>query len=575
LIEECRNNYGQLDYKSDIKMDTLLSARLTSSLKEIDKSSTHTVQPFSIEFENKNGLRAAVPSSSLWYAHCFWPLCEQLIEYQSVLDEVKDNLKSNIGYPTSDINDFLKKLPSLQFGVLNSQISLDFKSSVNSILSDPNDQAFFNRYCSEKEWWFKPVRASEAPSGKTLERGDVSDSSLALACGVVIASSSKMLLIIRAFENSKPLRDYFAAKSFEQHKIDEEDDFGQHDARELNNVSPQYNSSHIKGENIIFYGAPGVGKSYKIDQLCTDENSVHTVFHPDTQYTDFVGCLKPSMSEMNIVYAFRPGPFTLAVKLACEKPDEHIVLAIEEINRAAAAAVFGELFQLLDRRNDGRSKYSISISDPDMKEYLQENAPDALDANKLCIPANLSIYATMNSSDQAVMPMDTAFKRRWKFEYIPITFVTKQGNPYGPTGSVTIPTRSGNNIAVEWTTLAQVINDALESDSIPEDRLLGPWFLSAAELDTSESAEDSLKGKLLLYIWDDVLRHGSKSVIFDSGIKTYGGLIRHLNSDNAIFNENIEQELLKSSEEKSDLQSRLKQSAMKKPDSTSDEEIES
>ncbi|NWO06640.1 MAG: AAA family ATPase [Alteromonadaceae bacterium] len=575
LIDKCRNDYGQLDYKSDIKIDTQLSARLASSLKVVDKSSTHVIQPFSIEFENRNGLRAAVPSSSLWYAHCFWPLSEQLTEYQAVLDEIKDNLKSNSSYTTSDIVNFLKKLPSTQFGSIGSQIELDFKTSISSVLNDPNDQAFFIKYCSEKEWWFKPVRSSEASSGKTLDRSDVSDSSLALACGVVIASNSKMLLIIKAFENSKPLRNYFASKSFVHHDFDD-DDLEQHSDEELSSSHTNYNSSNIKGENIIFYGAPGVGKSYKIDQFCTDANSIHTVFHPDTQYTDFVGCLKPSMSGEDIVYAFRPGPFTIAIKLACEKPNEPIILAIEEINRAAAAAVFGELFQLLDRRDDGRSKYSISISDPDMKEYLEKNAPDSLDAGKLCIPANLSIYATMNSSDQAVMPMDTAFKRRWKFEYIPITFLTESGHSNGPSGSIPIPTRSGNNVAVEWTRLAEVINDALESESIPEDRLLGPWFLSSAELDTPESAKKSLKGKLLLYIWDDVLRHGSKSIIFDSGIRTYGSLIRRLNSDEAIFNENIEQELLKHLEETSDLQSKLSQAAVKKSDSAgaNDEEIE-
>jgi 5-methylcytosine-specific restriction protein B len=292
------------------------------------------------------------------------------------------------------------------------------------------------------------------------------------------------------------------------------------------------------GINKIFYGAPGSGKSYKVDQQCDDKNSIRTIFHPDTQNSDFLGCLKPKMNGTDVVYEFRAGPFTKAIVGAYNNPNSDYFLIIEEINRASAAAVFGEVFQLLDRGTDNASTYSIDVNDPDMLQYLQSNAPSSIVQGKLKIPNNLSLYATMNSSDQAVMPMDTAFKRRWIFEYVPIDFSTC------PNGTLSIPIRNSANIDVEWAELAQVINSALQNKSIPEDRLLGPWFVGEAELETSDSSERTLKGKLCLYLWDDVLRHNQHNIIFDNSLKNYGQLVSFLKQSKQIFNVDIEQQLV-------------------------------
>jgi hypothetical protein len=181
--------------------------------------------------------------------------------------------------------------------------------------------------------------------------------------------------------------------------------------------------------------------------------------------------------------------------------------------------------------------YAITLSEPDMIEYLNANAAGILDGNELKIPNNLSLYATMNSSDQAVMPMDTAFKRRWKFEYVPVDFSSC------PKGTIPIPTEKQGVIKVKWADFASIINEALEAESIPEDRLLGPWFLSPAELFDEDSSYNSLKGKLLLYLWDDVLRHGEKSTIFSDSILTFGRLITNLMENKSIFNDDIEQSL--------------------------------
>lgn len=141
-----------------------------------------------------------------------------------------------------------------------------------------------------------------------------------------------------------------------------------------------------EGENIIYYGAPGTGKSYEISQITNEANSTRTVFHPDTQYSDFVGCLKPAMNGENIQYSFRAGPFTEAVIRSTLDPEHQHYLIIEEINRAPAAAVFGEIFQLLDRDITGQSTYPVDIGDPDFLQYLKTQLAEKWSGSKLGYP---------------------------------------------------------------------------------------------------------------------------------------------------------------------------------------------
>lgn len=305
--------------------------------------------------------------------------------------------------------------------------------------------------------------------------------------------------------------------------------------RLLTNSAPQnfININAGGASNVIFYGAPGTGKSYAIDEIVKESKHVSTVFHPDTQYSDFVGCLKPSMNGSDVEYRFREGPFCKVLKVAHENPREHCYLVIEEINRASAAAVFGEIFQLLDRERNGGSRYGVDINDPDMLSYLAINAPTVIIDGQLKLPSNLSIYATMNSSDQAVMPMDTAFKRRWKFEYKPINF-DKCAN-----GSFTILDSESLPFTISWKKFAGCINECLAMQEIPEDRHLGPWFLSSEELQDEKCASYALTGKLFMYLWDDVLRHGLKTTVFDSNIKNYGQLVHSFNSGVSVFSETL------------------------------------
>lgn len=316
-------------------------------------------------------------------------------------------------------------------------------------------------------------------------------------------------------------------------------------------VSSQSASYQVKvGCNVIYYGAPGTGKSYSIDKIVSDSPSIKTVFHPDTQYSDFVGALKPVMSRTSgttaVGYEFRPGPFIKAFVLAKANPSIPVYLVIEEINRASAAAVFGELFQLLDRKPDGGSQYSIDIADPDMLAYINNElvtrTGSALQHDRLDIPSNLSIFATMNSSDQAVMPMDTAFKRRWQFVYLPISYseATK--------GEMLVNTSRGS-IRVSWAVFAEVINSLLIEEQISEDRLLGHRFLATHELHSDQHSSDALKGKLLMYLWDDVLRHRNRELIFSTLIdgkvvNTFGQLASAFDNGKPVFSNVVEDALI-------------------------------
>lgn len=276
-------------------------------------------------------------------------------------------------------------------------------------------------------------------------------------------------------------------------------------------------SRKIGGCNRIIYGAPGTGKSYSIEQSIDERFIVRTVFHPETQYSDFVGCLKPVMDGDRVAYRFRPGAFTEALVKAVKDPSEIYSLVIEEINRAPAAAVFGEIFQLLDRKPDGSSCYQINISDPDFLSYLHKQTGNYFSNGKLWLPSNLSLLATMNSSDQAVMPLDTAFKRRWSFEYAQLNF----GD--APEQVLELLTSEGL-FEITWANFAEnVVNSMLKEFRVPEDRLIGPFFLNKTELNDWQS---SLRGKLFVYLWDDVLRHKTqdRARLFSPKFATFGEL---------------------------------------------------
>ncbi|QII40530.1 AAA domain-containing protein [Rouxiella badensis] len=291
-------------------------------------------------------------------------------------------------------------------------------------------------------------------------------------------------------------------------------------------------------KNTIYLGAPGTGKSYLIEQDTAGCLKVRTVFHPDLQYSDFVGSLRPRMvsagETQSISYEFRPGPFTRAFVQAKKNQHQHVYLIIEEINRAPAAAVFGDLFQLLDPD----STYEIDI-DPDMLDYINVHIPERIE--KLTLPDNLAILATMNSSDQGVSALDTAFKRRWAIKYMPIDYT--KATP----GKLLIPVNDAI-CEIEWADFAKIINEKLMVLGVPEDRLLGHRFLSIGDLVDEPSAHDTLCYKLFVYLWEDVLRHGKRHTVFvtESGgniLSTFGNLAQAFSSRLPVFESSVEESI--------------------------------
>lgn len=232
----------------------------------------------------------------------------------------------------------------------------------------------------------------------------------------------------------------------------------------------------------------------------------------------YIDLLSTTTTEKEIVYQYVPGPFmrilVKALKSAMTESPKPYLLLIEEINRANVAAVFGDVFQLLDRAANGVSEYEIATTN-DMRAYLaQELDVDESDVETIKIPDNMFIWATMNSADQGVFPMDTAFKRRWDFSYLGIDDAVGEMSDTIKKKKYTLGT-GANARLVKWNDLRSAINDVLSSESynINEDKLLGPYFISKSILESEDEKEfiKVFKNKVLMYLFDDAAKQKKKT----------------------------------------------------------------
>lgn len=282
----------------------------------------------------------------------------------------------------------------------------------------------------------------------------------------------------------------------------------------------------------IFYGAPGTGKSNDIKQLTGEgkdgifskDFTFRTTFHPDSDYSSFVGAYKPVWDETlnKIVYAFRPQTFLKAYIAAWTNPEQNVALVIEEINRGNCAQVFGDIFQLLDREKNGLSKYPIeadldmkgflcnalngNVNDDDLKEevnaYYKKHYNEAFDkitnGDILALPKNLSILATMNTSDQSLFPMDSAFKRRWEWKYKPIADEDKKWKIK----------LSDDYELIDWWKFLSRINNVISDLTTSEDKQLGYFFCMPDEKEdeTDVISAKTFVGKVIFYLWNDVFK---------------------------------------------------------------------
>lgn len=283
-------------------------------------------------------------------------------------------------------------------------------------------------------------------------------------------------------------------------------------------------------DNILLYGVPGCGKSHKVEEeyeskITTEKNKVRVVFHPDYTYSDFVGQLLPVLKEVEnaqgvkeekLQYEFVPGPFTKIIKTAYEEPNQQCLLIIEELNRGNAPAIFGEIFQLLDRNDNGESKYGIYNADIAKYAYggLPENQGIAINVianTPIKLPPNLTIVATMNTSDQNVFTMDTAFQRRWQMKHIPNRFTGESLDEK----TINHVAKHLPNSEISWGVFAQTINKKMHTANLgfggTEDKSLGVYFATDNDLDDAERFAE----KVLKYLWDDAFKLGRKELFND------------------------------------------------------------
>lgn len=332
----------------------------------------------------------------------------------------------------------------------------------------------------------------------------------------------------------------------------------------LNDISSQRLNEYMfqdeyqdKQRNLIFFGAPGTGKSYslnkRVEEIIGENNSnlyERVTFHPDYSYSNFVGTYKPvSEKDENgndiITYKFVPGPFLRILKKAIYSKNgsspEPYFLIIEEINRANFASVFGDVFQLLDRNGDGESEYFIDTSE-EMREYLKDTSgmfveDDGLkvefdDFKKIRIPSNMFIWATMNSADQGVFYMDTAFKRRWDFEHIDI-------NPEGLNDAeFNLPNRENR---ISWNNLRKEINSFLLNEfDLNEDKLIGYYFISNIENLDDEGFKNAFKNKVIMYLFEDAAKSRRDTLFENCEEKTYSGICDKFDQEGInIFNDKL------------------------------------
>ena len=282
------------------------------------------------------------------------------------------------------------------------------------------------------------------------------------------------------------------------------------------------------GANVLLYGVPGCGKSHTImNKYCKDADVIErVVFHPDYTYGDFVGQILPltNAETGKIRYEFTAGPFTRILSDAYNHPTKKYCLIVEEINRGNAPAIFGDTFQLLDRDESGRGAYEITNADVAAKVYIHGQA-----LKKIKLPSNLFIFATMNTSDQNVFTLDTAFQRRWNMRMVENDVFKSQ-----------IAKKTILDTKIEWAKFADTINSLIITKNIgmtsSEDKRLGAYFVTERDLYffttedgiTQEEADDrnhNFPEKVLKYLWDDAFKF-TRDEVFKSDYDSLEKLIK-------------------------------------------------
>ena len=436
-----------------------------------------------------------VPNQSFFMASFF-------IEYSYELSRYKQKIMpwlSKAGISTNDLTAFFTH--ERDKGKENVKNGEDkFVGILDKIGYDGADRDYLIKFVTDYDWW---------SGSKTIERSDFFNSPVLSIMGLTASSNAAMALIVDHLTQHPELSSLLL------------------DQIEIANMANNFMGNHQQ----IFYGAPGTGKSNTIKREVDEKGKLNfrTTFHPDSDYSTFVGCYKPQMkrstitkdgvttTDEKIIYSFEPQAFTNAYVQAWKTHDD-VYLIIEEINRGNCAQIFGDLFQLLDRKN-GESEYPVD-ADSSLADYLQTALADSKrddiptevkNGTKLKLPPNLYIWATMNTSDQSLFPIDSAFKRRWEWKYMKIKNEGKEWKI-----DVRLKDANGEEKLVDWWDFIHKVNDIIASMTSSADKQLGYFFCKPdkktperAELPNSENdliSVDTFVSKVLFYLWNDVFK---------------------------------------------------------------------
>ena len=500
LEEMAKNIITKFDsYKGE---DFVLPSMFKKQVKSIN-SNTIIYNKYSAIIEtagNQNGiLKIYMPNQWFYIASYFTDYYNELSRYKNIALKIttKERLKILNGKTLSETE----------------------RQNINSLQCSDESKKYLTRFITDYSWW---------EGAKTIDRGDFYVSPILSLAKLVNASQSFVADLCAFLANKQDLVLSII------NNVD-------------NNLDEQSCNIHKTPVSLqqIYYGAPGTGKSHTINDITKKEDVIRTTFHPDTDYSTFVGAYKPTTieetvmtvigkeavpvrdangeeyKESKIIYEFVPQAFLQAYIAAWKKyansenkEPRKQYLVIEEINRGNCAQIFGDLFQLLDRNDRGFSEYPIK-TDADMKKQLQkafkglnisqkdsinamfkEHSTDivkeVLNGDLLLLPNNLYIWATMNTSDQSLFPIDSAFKRRWEWQYIPISNAHKDWT-----------IEVGDNY-YDWWQFIKTINALIGKTTNSEDKKLGYFFCKADMNDIIKA--DRFVGKVLFYLWNDVFK---------------------------------------------------------------------
>lgn len=575
-------NQSQEKYKREfISDDYILDNEFIRNFKRISGNDIVYHKSYA-EATSAKSLKIFIPYQWFIIASFFIEYYQELINYKKAIETAKGNFK--------DFDNMLQKCRN------NEELS---KTVVNTIQGKTSkEKEFLVKFLCDYGWW------GGVKKGKTIDRKDFYVSPIMNLAGLVNNTQAFVAEIAKEFAERPQITNLF---SYRKVNTSFSSEF-------IPKLSKPNTSIPISHAQIIYYGVPGCGKSYKVNKdinkkleehNITDKeyHKVRCVFHPEYSNADFVGQIFPKIEEKTnadgssssvVVYEFKPGPFTEIIRRAYQNPDDPFFLIVEEINRGNSAAIFGETFQLLDRikkdepiDNSTENTYcegwsSYGIDNQDINAYIRDQQRKNTDKQKghclkvdggcssseqeekirlypfvniiseklntswvhkegdevkqemnklhftantaIRLPPNLSIYATMNTSDQNVFTMDNAFQRRFKFKMI------ENELDNAAQYDIIIGRNNENETSTEvrWGSFRKWINKKILSQnttlSKSEDKCLGGWFIASDAVNTDENGKvteyenisrEDFAEKVLKYLWYDIFKRNTGDAIFN------------------------------------------------------------